>query len=46
MHNNKSKSGCTPYDPKSDQGYMDEIDEYIMLQQQQEADDTFWEEHR
>lgn len=21
-HNNKSNSGCTPYDPKSDSGYM------------------------
>ena len=46
MHNNKSNSGCTPYDSKSDPGYMDEIDEYIMLQQQQEADDAFWEKHR
>ena len=25
-HNNQSNSGCTPYDPKSDPGYMDEID--------------------
>mgnify|MGYP003199077377 FL=1 len=45
-HNNKSNSDCTPYDPKSDLGYMDEIDEYIMLQQQQEADVAFWEKHR
>ena len=45
-HNNQSNRGCTPYDPKSDPGYMDEIDEYIMLQQQQEADDAFWEEQR
>lgn len=45
-HNNKSNSDCTPYDPKSDPGYMDEIDEYIMLQQQQEADVAFLEKHR
>ena len=45
-HNNKNNSDCTPYDPKSDPGYMDEIDEYIMLQQQQEADVAFWEKHR
>ena len=45
-HNNKSNSDCTPYDPKSDLGYMDEIDEYIMLQQQQEADVAFLEKHR
>ena len=43
-HNNKSNSGCTHYDPKSDPGYMDEIDE--MLQKQLEADDAFWEKHR
>ena len=45
-HNNKSNSDCTPYDPKSDPGYMDEIDEYIMLQQQQDADVAFLEKHR
>ena len=45
-HNNKSNSDCTPYDPKSDPGNMDEIDEYIMLQQQQEADVAFLEKHR
>lgn len=37
---------CTPYNPESDPGFMDEIDEYIMLKQQQEEDDAFWEEHR
>ena len=44
----KIKSGnvCAPYNPESDPGYMDEIDEYIMLQQQQEADEAFWEEHK
>ena len=45
-HNNKSNSVCTPYDSKSDPGFMDEIDECIKLQQQQEADDAFWEKHR
>lgn len=39
-------NGCAPYDPLSDPGYMDEIDEYIMLQQQQEEDEVFWEEHK
>lgn len=47
---NKQKVGdsndCTPYYPEADPGFMDEIDEYIMLQQQQEEDDAFWEEHR
>lgn len=44
--NINSGYGCTPYNPESDPGYMDEIDEYIMLQQQQEEDEAFWEEHR
>lgn len=41
-----SGNGNTPYNPESDPGYMDEIDEYIMLQKQQEEDEAFWEEHR
>ena len=41
-----SGDGCVPYNPESNPGYMDEIDEYIMLKQQQEEDETFWEEHR
>lgn len=47
---NKQKVGgsddCTPYNPEADPGFMDEIDEYIMLKQQQEEDDVFWKEHR
>lgn len=35
-----------PYSPESDPGYMDEVAEYIMLQQQNEEEDAFWEEHR
>ena len=44
--NTNNGNGCVPYNPESDPGYMDEIDEYIMLQQQQEEDEAFWEEHR
>ena len=44
--NINSGNGFVPYNPESDPGYMDEIDEYIMLQQQQEEDEAFWEEHR
>ena len=44
--NMNSGTDCAPYNPESDPGYMDEIDEYIMLQQQQEEDEAFWEEHR
>ena len=44
--NTNSGNGSAPYNPESDPGYMDEIDEYIMLQQQQEEDEAFWEEHR
>ena len=41
-----SGNDCAPYNPESDPGYMDEIDEYIMLQQQQEEDEAFWAEHK
>lgn len=43
--NINSGNGCTPYNPESDPSYMDEIDEYIMLQPQREKDEAFWEEH-
>lgn len=44
--NINSGDGCVTYNPESDPGYLDEIDEFIMLQQQQEEDEAFWEEHR
>ena len=43
--NINSSNGCAPYNPESDPGYMGEFDEYIMLQQQKEEEDAFWEEH-